>query len=122
VQREEQLQPARSECNGSSNYASLLRKSSDITLRVVSTREVKVGGVRLNRATSGKMEVHKYQVAQGQEFAGRRARKGGPEAVWICCSWLGWMVQYDSAEWELTFLRQAREFPFLPLLPREATK
>ena len=31
-------------------------------------------------------------------------------------------VQYNSAEWELTFLRQAREFPFLPLLPKEASK
>jgi hypothetical protein len=31
-------------------------------------------------------------------------------------------VQYDSAEWEPAFLRQAREFPFFPLLPREASK
>jgi hypothetical protein len=31
-------------------------------------------------------------------------------------------IQYDSAEWEPAFLRQAREFPFLPLLPREASK
>ena len=32
------------------------------------------------------------------------------------------VLQYDSAEWEPAFLRQAREFPFLPLLPREASK
>ena len=31
-------------------------------------------------------------------------------------------VQYDSAEWEPAFLRQAREFLFFPLLPREASK
>ena len=31
-------------------------------------------------------------------------------------------VQYDSAEWESAFLRQAREFLFFPLLPREASK
>ena len=31
-------------------------------------------------------------------------------------------LQYDSAEWEPAFLRQAREFPFLPLLPREASE
>ena len=31
-------------------------------------------------------------------------------------------LQYDSAEWEPAFLRQAREFPFFPLLPREASK
>ena len=31
-------------------------------------------------------------------------------------------LQYDCAEWEQAFLRQAREFPFLPLLPREASK
>ena len=32
------------------------------------------------------------------------------------------LVQYVSAEWEPAFLRQAREFPFFPLLPREASK
>ena len=31
-------------------------------------------------------------------------------------------IQYDSAEWEPAFLRQAREFLFFPLLPREASK
>ena len=31
-------------------------------------------------------------------------------------------VQYDSAEWKPAFLRQAREFLFFPLLPREASK
>ena len=31
-------------------------------------------------------------------------------------------AQYDSAEWEPAFLRQAREFLFFPLLPREASK
>ena len=31
-------------------------------------------------------------------------------------------VQYVIAEWEPAFLRQAREFPFFPLLPREASK
>ena len=31
-------------------------------------------------------------------------------------------LQYDSAEWEPAFLRQAREFLFFPLLPREASK
>ena len=31
-------------------------------------------------------------------------------------------IQYVSAEWESAFLRQAREFPFLPLLPSEASK
>ena len=31
-------------------------------------------------------------------------------------------LQYDSAEWEPAFLRQASEFPFFPLLPREASK
>ena len=31
-------------------------------------------------------------------------------------------VQYYTAEWEPAFLRQAREFPFFPLLPREASK
>ena len=31
-------------------------------------------------------------------------------------------IQYDSAEWEPAFLRQARDFPFFPLLPREASK
>ena len=31
-------------------------------------------------------------------------------------------LQYVSAEWEPAFLRQAREFPFFPLLPREASK
>ena len=29
-------------------------------------------------------------------------------------------LQYYTAEWEPAFLRQAREFPFFPLLPREA--
>ena len=29
-------------------------------------------------------------------------------------------IQYDSAEWEPAFQRQAREFLFFPLLPREA--
>ena len=32
------------------------------------------------------------------------------------------IVQYVTAEWELAFLRQAREFPFFPLLPREPSK
>ena len=32
------------------------------------------------------------------------------------------LLQYDSAEWEPAFLRQAREFLFFPLLPREASK
>ena len=32
------------------------------------------------------------------------------------------LVQYDSAEWKPAFLRQAREFLFFPLLPREASK
>ena len=32
------------------------------------------------------------------------------------------ILQYDSAEWEPAFLRQAREFLFFPLLPREASK
>jgi len=31
-------------------------------------------------------------------------------------------IQYVTAEWEPAFLRQAREFPFFPLLPREASK
>ena len=31
-------------------------------------------------------------------------------------------LQYYTAEWEPAFLRQAREFPFFPLLPREASK
>ena len=31
-------------------------------------------------------------------------------------------LQYDSAEWEPAFLRQAREFLFFPLLLREASK
>jgi hypothetical protein len=31
-------------------------------------------------------------------------------------------IQYVTAEWELAFLRQAREFLFFPLLPREASK
>ena len=31
-------------------------------------------------------------------------------------------VQYVTAEWEPAFLRQAREFPFFPFLPREASK
>ena len=31
-------------------------------------------------------------------------------------------VQYVTAKWEPAFLRQAREFPFFPLLPREASK
>ena len=33
-------------------------------------------------------------------------------------------LQYVTAEWEPAFLRpgQAREFPFFPLLPREASK
>ena len=31
-------------------------------------------------------------------------------------------IQYDSAEWEPAFLRQARDFLFFPLLPREASK
>ena len=31
-------------------------------------------------------------------------------------------VHYDSAEWEPAFVRQAREFLFFPLLPREASK
>jgi hypothetical protein len=30
-------------------------------------------------------------------------------------------TQYDSAEWEPAFQRQAREFLFFPLLPREAS-
>ena len=34
----------------------------------------------------------------------------------------GGTIQYDSAEWEPAFLRQAREFLFFPLLPREASK
>jgi hypothetical protein len=32
------------------------------------------------------------------------------------------MLQYDCAEWEPAFLRQATEFLFFPLLPREASK
>ena len=36
---------------------------------------------------------------------------------WSCAS-----LQYDCAEWEPAFLRQAREFPFRPSLPREASK
>ena len=32
------------------------------------------------------------------------------------------LIQYDSAEWKPAFLRQAREFLFFPLLPREASK
>ena len=32
------------------------------------------------------------------------------------------VLQYVTAEWEPAFLRQAREFPFFPLLPREASK
>ena len=31
-------------------------------------------------------------------------------------------IQYDSAEWEPAFLRQAGEFLFFPLLRREASK
>ena len=31
-------------------------------------------------------------------------------------------LQYVIAEWEPAFLRQAREFPFFPFLPREASK
>ena len=31
-------------------------------------------------------------------------------------------VQYVTAEWKPAFLRQAREFLFFPLLPREASK
>ena len=31
-------------------------------------------------------------------------------------------LQYDSAEWEPTFLRQAKEFLRFPLLPREASE
>ena len=31
-------------------------------------------------------------------------------------------VQYVTAKWEPAFLRQAREFPFFLLLPREASK
>ena len=31
-------------------------------------------------------------------------------------------LQYDSAEWEPAFLRQAREFLFFPLLPMKASK
>ena len=31
-------------------------------------------------------------------------------------------LQYDTAEWKSAFLRQAREFLFFPLLPREANK
>jgi len=31
-------------------------------------------------------------------------------------------LQYDSAEWRPAFLRQAREFLFFPLLPRDASK
>ena len=36
--------------------------------------------------------------------------------------WAKLMLQYFTAEWEPAFLRQAREFPFFPLLPREASK
>ena len=32
------------------------------------------------------------------------------------------LIQYVTAEWEPAFLRQAREFLFFPLLPREASK
>ena len=32
------------------------------------------------------------------------------------------LLQYNSAEWKPAFLRQAREFLFFPLLPREASK
>jgi len=31
-------------------------------------------------------------------------------------------LQYVTVEWKPAFLRQAREFPFFPLLPREARK
>ena len=31
-------------------------------------------------------------------------------------------IQYFTAEWESAFLRQAREFPFFPLIPMEASK
>ena len=31
-------------------------------------------------------------------------------------------VQYDSAEWELAFLRQAREFLFFSMMSEEASK
>ena len=32
------------------------------------------------------------------------------------------VLQYVTAEWKPAFLRQAREFLFFPLLPREASK
>ena len=32
------------------------------------------------------------------------------------------IIQYVTAEWEPAFLRQAREFLYFPLLPREASK
>ena len=44
----------------------------------------------------------------------------------LCICMYRWMIdreiQYVTAEWKPAFLRQAREFLFFPLLPREASK
>ena len=42
------------------------------------------------------------------------------EARMIMCCFV--LLQYYTAEWKPAFLRQAREFLFFPLLPREASK
>ena len=39
-----------------------------------------------------------------------------------CSLWADESLQYVTAEWEPAFLRQAREFLFFPLLPREVSK
>ena len=78
--------------------------------RVSDHHKLKGGRGKKNRATvvrAGGAE----QVLPGAAAVGDAG--GAPIAHWI---------QYDSAEWKPAFLRQAREFLFFPLLPREASK
>jgi hypothetical protein len=80
------------------------------------------------------LEAH--QVADRRRERGERSGRGSPQ-VWDQQSLVdrrqqgkeiraqtaaSVAIQYDSVEWEPAFLRQAREFLFFPLLPREASK
>ena len=83
--------------------------------------------VRRIRLTDSGKEIHGALVRQEiqephklpmQAAGGRRDQ--GQESLSVLQ--VVQAVQYDSAEWEPAFLRQAREFLFFPLLPREASK
>ena len=83
----------------------------------------------LQKATTGyqvpnRRELTEWRLPKQLQDEYRNAEQQAPGLL-LCtqfASHLRGRVQYDCAEWEPAFLRQAREFPFLPLLPREASK